>query len=124
MGMDLIGPGRFFQWNIRCWCNVLELGEQYGWKGTGTGPPRGRLVSEWTGRIREASYGSNDGARFYARDAKALAEALSRALRDIPEKELPRGREPKTPLEFFAGWGKPDLRRFIRFCRKGSFRIY
>ncbi len=124
MGMDLIGPGRFFHWNIRGWCSVLELGAQYRRKGTGTGPPPGRLASEWTGAIRMATYGSNDGARFYARDARALADALSRAVRDIPEKRLPRGRDPKTPLEYFAGWGKPHLRRFIRFCRKGSFRIY
>ncbi len=70
------------------------------------------------------AYYSNDGARFYARDAIKLAEALSKALRDVPAKSLPRGRTPRTSVEYFAGWGGPEIRRFIRFCRKGSFRIY
>lgn len=124
MGMDLIGPGRFFGWNNESWRNLLALGEEYGWKPAGTGPPRRRLASEWTGPVRMAAYNSNDGARFYARDAKALAEALARALRDIPEKKLPPGREPTTPLEFFAGWGPSEIGAFVRFCLKGSFRIY
>jgi hypothetical protein len=80
VGMDLEGAGGYFRWTNAAWLDVLELGQEFGWVPTGTGPPRGRLKSDCLGL-----YCGNDGQRFYARDARALADALERALAGISE---------------------------------------
>lgn len=119
MGMDLSGRGGFFQWNNAAWRNVLKLGQRFGWEPTGTGPPRGVAKSRWSG-----TYVSNDGALFCAQDARNLANALARALKEIPAKPYRKRGRSQTFLETFGGWGRPTVTKFIRFCRKGNFRIY
>jgi hypothetical protein len=119
MGMDLHGEGGYFRWSARGWADVLTLAEQYGWQAIGTGPPRGIPKSDWDG-----SYGFNEGALFYARDAKKLADALERALDDIPIRPSPQGKKPRTLAESFAGADRKALVKFIRYCRTGSFRIH
>jgi hypothetical protein len=115
MGMDLSGAGGYFRWTIYGWSNTLELAEQYGWHPMGTGAPRGILKGNQSG-----SYFSNDGQLFYARDARNLAEALERALEEIPTEKLKKN----GSNWLFTKEGKESLKRFIIFCRKGSFRIY
>ncbi len=107
MGMDLIGPRRYFNWNWGAWRTVLKLAERHGWEPMGTGSRR-----EW-------GYLSNDGQLFYARDAKMLANALEEFLR------CPRPRRvSKEEAWLWSPVGKREMRRFIVFCRKGSFRIH
>ena len=95
MGMDLEGAGGYFRWTNSGWDDVLNSAESNGWQPTGTGPPRGILKADWPG-----NYYGTEGQRVYARDAKRLAEALKR------------------------GDGNGYYRKFIKFCRAGSFRIY
>ena len=56
-----------------------------------------------------------------------LPEWLSPEEREFIEEELQEGLLDVTgmnPLEYFAGNEKQDLKRFIRFCRLGSFEIF
>jgi hypothetical protein len=107
MGMDLIGPRRNFAWNVWAWSTVLRLAQRHGWEPMGTGPHR-----KW-------GYDSNDGQLVYAKDAKMLADALEAFL------NAPRPRRvPKKEAWFWSPVGKGELRKFVAFCRKGSFRIH
>lgn len=101
MGMDLDGAGGYFRWTVFSWHQVLDRAEAAGWRPIGTGPPRGVLKSQWIG-----VYHSNDGQRFYARDAKRMAQALESCLADVPQTE------------------RKPYQDFVAFCRAGSFRIY
>jgi hypothetical protein len=86
------------------------------------------------------SYHENSGRRVTAEDALALADALERALPDVPshdalahktveisgapgERFVPVG-TPVTAFEWFSGPNKPSLEPFIAFCRQGSFEIW
>ena len=118
MGMDLSGAGGYFRWTNLGWAEILDLGEEFGWKPTGTGPPRGRKKLKWHTEV----YHSNDGQRFYARDARRLAEALERALEAIPaRKPAKRGR---IKVRYFTPEEASNIREFIEFCKAGSFRLY
>ncbi len=97
--------------------------------------------SEWFRSIPHLlSYQYNDGCRVSAEDAHQLADALERALPDIPnhdamehktiqfgsdpaDRAIPCGTE-YTPAEYFSGTGKAMLRDFIEFCRQGGFEIW
>jgi hypothetical protein len=125
------------------WADILELAEHYGWRPTGTGPPRRMKKAQWCG-----SYYSSDGQRFYARDARALADALDRYLAgEPPVRTAARGRNrDRERLRGFVtglsrklgvglnlpggaaddSWmategGKEYLREFAAFCRRGTF---
>lgn len=89
----------------------------------------------------DGTYFTNDYQVVTAEDAANLAAALERALADVPDHnamthkekivvcngETLRGIPADTrvsPVEFWSGHqGKDYLRRFIRFCRAGEFRI-
>jgi hypothetical protein len=137
MGMDLSGAGGAFRFPNHGWRAVLALAHDYGgWVPAGTQAPRfddGPPEDDWSG-----TYFSNDYQRVTAEDARNLAEALERALPDVPrEKTWPRkvlravdGRESEgmpddlNPLEHFSGpQGRQYLEAFIRFCRAGEFVI-
>jgi hypothetical protein len=119
MGMDLQGAGGYYRWTASSWNDVLTVGEHYGWMPIGTGPPRGVLKAEWPG-----AYYSNDGARFYAKDAVALAIALEEALVKMPARQ-PAPLRSIIHYEYMVSKkGKEDLKRFIDYCRAGSFRLY
>jgi hypothetical protein len=112
-----------FRWNIYHWPKLLKLAGQFGWE----------LGENWVDR-----YCSNDFL-VTAEDARNLADALERALPDIPNEQvcavkkidLPggmtctafEGEPPENPLELFSGERKQYLREFIAFCRNGAFRI-
>jgi hypothetical protein len=85
------------------------------------------------------SYFKNAGFRVTAQDAWALAEALERALPDVPnhdalagktvelpvapgERFLPLG-TPVNPFEWFSGENRRHLVGFIAFCWQGGFDI-
>lgn len=147
MGMDLAEGKRGIGFSSAFWYDVLQLGLEYGWEPMGVGPPAGVRKAGWGGG---ENYWGNDGQRFYARDARALAAALERALaarrREARRRAAPaaRGKRPARPADYavaaLSGQRPPrggevepreltaedlaHLRRFIRFCRAGGFRIY
>ena len=101
MGMDLDGAGGYFRWTGTGWHDLLDRAEAAGWQPIGTGPPRGILKADWVG-----AYHSNDGQRFYARDANRLADALERCLGELSAEE------------------RKVWKKFIAYCRAGSFRLF
>jgi hypothetical protein len=115
--MDLAGPRRYFHWSANGWRILLTIAIHLGWEPLGTGYPRGQGRS----RQRHANYFGNDGQLVYARDARNLADVL--------ELFLKLQRRGKLPVEKRGEWfwsreGKIAVRKFIAFCRRGSFRIY
>jgi len=140
VGMDLNGAGGYFRWTNSEWGDVLALGKAFGWVPMGPGPPRGVLKADWQG----GSYFGNDGQRFYARDARALADALERAVASISEGRSPvrtrvaratdyleaklmNKKVPRRGRVAVRKFGPEELsliREFTKFCRAGSFRIY
>jgi hypothetical protein len=114
--MDLIAPRRHFEWNNQAWRGVLDIAARHGWEPAGTGPRRGTKRVDWAG-----GYLSNDGQLFYARDAKRLAAALEAFLERPRLSYRARG---GADAWFHSPAGRTAVRTFIRFCRKGSFRIY
>lgn len=141
MGMDLVNETGTFQFNIFCWENVLALAEMYGWSHAGTQSPV--LDEDEQGDFDDwhDGYFTNDGQTVTAADALAIADALERALDDIPDHNaidhktkkvktksgcvdvVPRDAE-ISPLEALSGTNKPFVREFIVFCRQGAFEIW
>ena len=134
MGMDLEGEGGDFHFDIFRWSAVLTLARNNGWE------PAGTIFEDdpdWQGH-----YDTNEGQLVTAVDAARLADALERALPDIPdhdalehktrEVDLPGlgptrlidARENLSPIELFSGDRKEQLRKFILYCRAGSFQIW
>jgi hypothetical protein len=118
MGMDLSGVGGYFRWSAGSWSQILDLGLQHGWEPTGTGPPRGTYKADHQG-----IYHGNDGQLFYARDAKKLADALEQALAEMSFKKPVKKKRIDQRDWLSSPEGIESIRQFIKFCRKGSFRI-
>jgi hypothetical protein len=161
MGMDLCGVDneRYFRVGNVAWAKALHLARNHGWEPAGTiddgfGPAMcngddfepGCPIREERGR-----YDYNDGWVVTHDDARAIADALEKALDDIPSFESVSTKwaeEPVTPLakavaelagdqaarvrgpnrvlspyEFFSGGDKQMVWEFIAFCRQGAFRI-
>jgi hypothetical protein len=119
---------------------MLALGRHYGWRPEGTLPPDSDWFEDWCGDCAswDGRYYPPEGQRMTARDARNLAEALDRALMDLPNHDAfaltsnPRCRVPDdyarrmslleahpgplSPLEAFSGPGKAMLRDFIVHC--------
>jgi hypothetical protein len=93
MVMDLCGRGGYFRFSNTSWCKVLELADRYGWKPAGTEP--GRWVDPSTGKLDkqlspdpeewDGSYFGNSFQWVTDEDAARIADALERALDDIPD---------------------------------------
>lgn len=64
-----------FKLNKYAWPKLLKLAQMYGWKPKGT-----KLYRGWNG-----SYFGNDGQFVERKDARNLAQALAKALDDIPD---------------------------------------
>jgi hypothetical protein len=136
MGVDLYSDsGDDTGFGYMGWSMVLQLAQQYGWQPQGTEPPEGMdNPQEWAG-----GYGSSDGQRVTAADAKALAEALAAAVADPNlhvavmrmDSEQRRDVQARVGPELAASFvGVRDfeeyrrcLRDFSEFCRKGPFVI-
>jgi hypothetical protein len=159
VGMDLDGAGGIERFNNTSWCKMLELAYEYGWKPAGTEP--GQWFNSETGEVDEqmspdpdewdGNYFTNDFQWVTDEDAAHIADALERALDDIPdfdtdekwvnygptnvptspvERSLveqglavsgPNGL--LSPLEYFSGEAKQRVRDFIAYCRAGAFFI-
>lgn len=100
MGYDLGGAGGAFHFGVDAWPMVLELACLYGWEPAGTVSPHWRcaeghcVCGEWDG-----GYCSNSGQAVTPKDAQVLAEALERALVDIPDERVLDSKE-----EFVGDW--------------------
>ncbi|MCX6927043.1 MAG: hypothetical protein NT154_28135 [Verrucomicrobia bacterium] len=70
--------GESFGVGVGSWLCLLVIAQNYGWQPSGTLAPAG-FVGEWNG-----TYRYNQGQRVSAEDAQGLAEALRRALPDLP----------------------------------------
>jgi hypothetical protein len=68
---------------------------------------------------RKSEYTGNDGHLVWAKDARNLAAALQVFLGTKRPKRVR-----KSETWFWSAAGKKAIRRFVRFCRKGSFRIH
>jgi hypothetical protein len=83
MGMDLSGAGGYFGINCRAWGMVLELAQRFGgWVPLGT-----RAPSDWKepdSAWDPMDYWSNSYQEVSDQDARNLADALERALLDVP----------------------------------------
>ena len=140
MGMDLRGEGGAFRFSRSGWAAVLGLAYDYGWQPRGTEAPTwypdydpDSDPSHWDG-----TYFANNYQHVTSEDAKAIAEALAKALPNIPEQCVMgdrmvvcsdgtpgiKGDAQYTPLEYFSGGeGKEHVREFIAYCEKGDFCI-
>jgi hypothetical protein len=137
MGMDLISEGGDFWFPNHGWRAVLDLAHDYGgWVPAGTQAPQFDDEPPW--HDWSGTYFSNDRQLVTAEDARNLADALERALSDVPREKTwvtkvlrtVDGREFEgmpddlNPLEHFSGPdGRRYLEEFIRFCRAGEFVI-
>jgi hypothetical protein len=131
------------------WILLLLLAERYGWQPAGTlpgdisalfdsGTPAVEIAAQcmafeanWDG-----NYSTNGHQVVTAPDARALAEALNRALPYLPDHKSSRIRPHRyvptielvdaniTPHEFFGGPNKQRVIDFLEFAREGAFRIY
>jgi hypothetical protein len=156
MGVDLSGAGgcKWLSWTG--WEKLLKLAHEYGWKPAGTKPPRGIVMKpdgsidhemtamySWSEEDWDGSYFSNNGQYVTDEDAANIADALERALHDIPDEETEakvravelqpwlaygsRGPDHDIPLSLidkFSGRpGKERVKNFMVFCRAGGFCI-
>ena len=151
MGYDFVGRcGASFKLNIYGWPSVFRLAQAYGWKPMGTIDPDPYFEHDHTDPAWKGSYFHNHFQTVQYEDAKNLADALEKALNDIPDEKLTGlADQDIDPRKFFVdeqleklyrtilskkqqkkfealadvGGHKQYLRDFIVFCRKGSFMI-
>jgi hypothetical protein len=140
MGMDLYGDkDRCFRLRCGLWRSVRGLAVQYGWQPAGTivyelepipGDVSGRQlqasnrpIEDWCG-----TYDSNDYQTVTADDAANLANAIERALAELPSEKSESYQTPERAddvIDFvaaLAGWND-YLTKFVEFCRGGKFVI-
>ncbi len=144
--MDLSGEGGSFRLTNLGWSHACHLGVKYGWKPTGTKKPTipldtGEMTEqEWNEWNWDGDYSVNEGQYVSAGDARSWADALERALPDIPNHKtrpvehvtfddtrvpvIPAVEEGKwTAFDYYSGTNKEGLKAFITFCRGGEFRV-
>jgi hypothetical protein len=95
------------------WGKALELARSYGWRPLGTRPP---IISGFDGlkTLWDGTYLTNDGQTVIAADARSLADALARALDDIPDAGPTLDWNPKSWSEDdLPEWLSPDERDMI-----------
>ena len=135
MGYDLHGAGGAFHLNSTYWAKALEMAHKYGWKPEGTRPPELNITNPEGGPILDwdGGYFWNEGQEVTDTDAKGIADALEKAMPDIPDRDVlehkrsPTGGIPvDTPVNLFEWYsGEKDyLREFIEFSRAGEFQIW
>src|SRR3712207_1980604 len=99
MGMDLSGEGGYFRFSNYAWYAALKLAHEHGWEPAGTKPPEftvyaldGVSVDEVATRANRQRYYANWDGDYVTyqqvvsdEDAANIADALERALEDVPE---------------------------------------
>lgn len=101
------------------WARILDLAQYYGWQPMGTVDPcwDDDPDSEfYVDQTWDGNYGTNALQTVTAEDANALADALERALADVPDDEI------NSELLLGPEGGK-QLKELIAFCRKGEFLL-
>jgi hypothetical protein len=148
MGMDLYGDHGDERVNCWRWQCILLLGLKYGWEPRGTEPPdpensdhedsededfddedfdhEDSSFEDFDPKEWDGNYDSNCGQTVTADDAAALANAVERALPDIPNHVCGSSSDVfKTLFETLSGpEEKNRLIEIIAFLRKGSFAIF
>ncbi len=117
--------------NMFGWGIVRRLAQDFGWRPLGTEPP----VDWSSARTWSGTYTSNDGQLVTAQDALALGAALEAALASHDFDSRIRGlfgractevRSPGVsvaePAIQTSDW-RTAFDEFVRFCRRGGFRI-
>ena len=117
MSYELRGVGGYHRYLAHVWPSVLDLAEEYGWKPAGTR----ELTPDGEHAYRSPKFGyiTNDGFVVMKTDARKLATALSKAIKDSAAR--PRAKKLAGRIEVVGG--ADYLREFIRFCRAGAFQI-
>ena len=142
LGPSLYGACGEFSLSDRAWRLLLALTSVYGWKPQGTLAPDPEYVDDepsqvipWDGR-----YAPPACQRMTEGDARAMADALERALPDIPDHDAlsdkvlaPGGDDPLalwgrpartgvtiTAMEEFSGPNKPYPRALVTHLREGG----
>ena len=131
MGYDLISlkdDSRFCV-NMSGLRPLLELAEQFGWEPEGTDPSKYLSLSKRE-EIKsndfdyDGGYFTNDGQVVTSTDANKIADALEKAL-----KEIPNDGEICEEMMYLLSKGqsnefkKSHVEAFIKFCRIGAFTI-
>ena len=123
MGMDLHGAGGTERLSIAAWGQLLDLASEYGWQAVGTemneesfrrylefvaGVPKDELDSKYALALLEwdGNYWHNSDQIVTDADARGLAEALTRALEELPPDKLLDAYEVTIPL--FEVGPEPD----------------
>ena len=142
MGIWLLNT-RFmeFDWDDDLWVKLLALARLHGWKPQGTkmlksygrftkddrflwGKPVEKWDPKWRGGYLAEEDSTGDRQIVATRDAAALADALARSLRQIPDERQPEKSREKDLHACFSGpLLKNNLRMFIIYCRKGRFQL-
>jgi hypothetical protein len=147
MGMDLLGSHGDERFSLSDWCMCLERSIEFGWNPEGTVAPK-EHVCEWNG-----GYHSNDFQLVTDRDARALGEALLRAIATLSAQanlekrraqirivsmaqladpvgieRTDRARSAQADVDLFAPGNPRDaelgcLRRLADYALKGGFVI-
>jgi hypothetical protein len=123
MGMDLLGNHGDERFSARVWWECLERAIEFGWEPEGTVAPT-YWLGEWHGE-----YFGNDWQAVTDRDARALGEALVRAIATLSSRvnvQKPNTQALNAPL--FVKEDPVDaeiacLRRLADYALKGGFVI-
>jgi hypothetical protein len=146
-----LGRGVDFYFNNRHWRHILLLAHRYGWRPAGT--ELDLYLTKIEGMMEQdrhpdedwdGTYFSNDLQWVTDEDAANIAQALERALEDIPDEdtvgELAASQSPDledaelierypgleeyiVPPHLFGDEYRQYVREFIAFCRVSGFRI-
>ncbi len=88
MGVSITNAnGKYMSTHHFVWARVLGLARDYGWQSRGTVLDEDHPYAEYW----EGNYSTNDGQTITAEDASAFADALEKALDDIPDQRINSG---------------------------------
>jgi hypothetical protein len=136
MAMDLFSEIEgWFRFDVSEWKRLLELARGHGWEPMGTESPD--LEPDFSPRKDwDGSYFSNDYQTVTAEDARNLADALERAIADLPNRHAKDAEEKSSkgapeatgvsasPNQWLSDQAeRKRIREFIRYCRAGEFVI-
>ena len=159
MGMDLYVAGGTERFSYGSWRMMLRLAHKYGWKPMGTEPGQWGNAGAGESNAQPSShpdrwdgtYFSNDCQWLTYDDAVRIADALERALDDMPSSDTDEQLMQHVPTEssdeqtvermvehgctiygsheglrpggFVSSEVKQEIRNFVAFCRAGGFYI-